>query len=69
MTTVKVTLGPDETELLGRLAEGPLVVIDCDPVALINLSSIGLASISHSHVEISDDGMAAWERRTVSEGE
>jgi hypothetical protein len=69
MTTIKVVLGPDETELLGRLAEGPLVVVDCDPVALINLSSIGLATISHSHVEISDAGMSAWERRTVEEVE
>jgi hypothetical protein len=69
MTTIKVTLGPDETELLGRLAEGPLVVMDCNPIALLNLSSIGLASISHSHVQISNAGMDAWERRTVVEGE
>lgn len=67
MTTLRVKLGDDETELLGRLAAanpGYLWRDDCDTIALGNLVAIGVAGIGGRRVWISASGLALWATRT-----
>ena len=73
MSVIKVTLGPDETELLGRLAGSPAGWLHLHPpngeridvVAARNLSAVGFASHVGRGLLISAEGRAAWDRRTV----
>lgn len=72
MMTLRVKLGPDETDLLGRLAEanpGYLLRADCDSIALGNLAAIGCAGIGGKRVWVSADGLALWATRTVRDAE
>jgi hypothetical protein len=67
MPTLHVKLGPDETDLLGLLAEAhpaPLAVEDCDVIALDNLVAIRCARIGGRRVWINADGLALWATRT-----
>lgn len=68
MTRLRLELGPDETELLGRLADvnpGYLKLDECDPIALGNLRAIGCAGIGGRRVWVSADGLALWATRMV----
>lgn len=67
MARLTVKFGPDETALLGQLADANpahLPVDDCDPIALGNLRAIGCAGIGGRRVWISAEGLALWATKT-----
>jgi hypothetical protein len=67
MTTIRVKLGPDETDLLCLLVAShpaPLHGEDCDRIAVGNLVAIGCATRLDHFVLVTAKGIALWATRT-----